>query len=155
MEVVVIDRFDVLHNEAIEARKKLGLREPDVPTVPLFVGLLILFSTMAGVKWVIDAAPAAYADKTPLAYVLAMTLTIALGAFVYLSRNVLRKPFIYPPVELGISLMLAYGGVTQTKEPLLTLIALLAASRVAADSIKNFREFRAEEIARAKAAKKE
>lgn len=150
-----------------EARR-FGI-EPDYKaeereTLAAFFGLCLIFGTLAAVRWAIDAAPAAYAwligelpvtysHKTPLAYVLAALLTIMLGWIVFRLRNVRRRCYEYPPIELGLSLALAGAAVKQGIDPLLSFVALLAAARVAADSFKNFKEFREEEAKRVEAAR--
>ena len=149
--------------EKWEARKAAGVQPWDDPDrqqgpfrIALFISALsLLVGAMVSVNWLIDNAPAAYAQKTPLAYLLAILLTIVLGTIVYLLRNVRRRWYEYPPIELGVSIALAGAALKQGTNPVLTFVALLASARVAADSIKNFYEFRKAALERSREPKAE
>ncbi|OLP59614.1 hypothetical protein BJF93_11060 [Xaviernesmea oryzae] len=96
---------------------------------------------------VIEIVHDQYQHRSIAAYGTSMASAFCLARFAYYVREIRRKWWEYPAIEIGLGLGLATLAVKPDVNPLLNFMAFLASVRVTVDGIKRFREYRGEAVA--------
>lgn len=133
-------------------RRAVGASAESPPDMPDWLGVLISVALILIASWLLYGVVVGlfgwllkeYNARSLWAYSVAAFCAFAIARVVFYIREVRRRWWEYPPLEIGVGLGLAAVAVRPDLHPVVNMLAFCAAVRIITDGMKRFRDFRKE-----------
>jgi hypothetical protein len=127
-------------------RKTNGGAIRNLSAIQEIAGFLVIAAILGpiavfGLYAVINVAWSAFSDDSWLSRIEVGGLALVLGFFAFWVREK-KRPFAYPMLEICAGVLIAGQAVHVEKDPLVSLLALVAAVRLIVDGIKRTEDYR-------------